>query len=369
MNLANEIPLKKEERVTEKRSDSRLDDIFDCAHDPTSGHSPHTRSISRRNCVTPPTTKSSSQAYIHLAKEKVSSTTKSLRQEVHTTGTTNIIMPRPSPSLEKQDAQETPNLDETNSSSASSTVNVSSSMSEVNCCEYQDGTELEMMRKAQMNSSWYNIHVAMQSQKCGFPVWCENPGHQAKATFNYEMSSSLKHSGDGGCSSDMDETSQTRMKCSWYDAHRATEDRCSADDKDTEKEQENDIDANDADHMSEKEVIEMMRMYEPVQLRESLLIVQQQLQSYHSLLDSHEEVMSANVELEKKIGKFKTKFKKLADCYKKKRDEVKEMESQIIQLKLDLAEAKGQNDYNSARIHRVSVEKKMLEEENDRLRE
>eukprot|EP00957_Ditylum_brightwellii_P111238 8482234-Ditylum_brightwellii.AAC.1 len=120
------------------------------------------------------------------------------------------------------------------------------------------------------------------------------------------------------------------------------------------------------------EVEEMTKIYSFNELRDKLTLVQQQLFSYHSLLDDIEKSKSYATELEKEVAKLKSdrveqtcRMKKLALCYKKAKTNIRAMEDELIQLKVEIAQSKTQEDHNIAKINKISTNNKRLEQENE----
>mmetsp|Transcript_2547 Transcript_2547/g.3449 ORF Transcript_2547/g.3449 Transcript_2547/m.3449 type:complete len:287 (-) Transcript_2547:324-1184(-) len=168
---------------------------------------------------------------------------------------------------------------------------------------------------------------------------------------------------------------KAQMNISWYDTYIAMHNRHRHHVESKELNESLDKDMTDAKYVNANiltEVEEMTKIYSFNELRDKLTLVQQQLFSYHSLLDDIEKSKSYATELEKEVAKLKSdrveqtrRMKKLALCYKKAKTNMRAMEDELIQLKVEIAQSKTQEDHNIAKINKISTNNKRLEQENE----
>uniref|UniRef100_A0A6V2PRY9 Uncharacterized protein n=1 Tax=Ditylum brightwellii TaxID=49249 RepID=A0A6V2PRY9_9STRA len=113
-----------------------------------------------------------------------------------------------------------------------------------------------------------------------------------------------------------------------------------------------------------RQAIEAMKIYESIELRKKLLIVQQQLHNFHDLAAEMDQLKARNSQLRDKVSGLKEERVKREEKVKKVvGKKVRELEDEIIGLKLELAQSRGKEDYQNAEMRKVMEEKKQLEVE------
>mmetsp|Transcript_4308 Transcript_4308/g.5902 ORF Transcript_4308/g.5902 Transcript_4308/m.5902 type:complete len:254 (-) Transcript_4308:181-942(-) len=113
-----------------------------------------------------------------------------------------------------------------------------------------------------------------------------------------------------------------------------------------------------------RKIAEVMRVYEAAELRKKLLIVQQQLHNFHDLTAEMDALKARNQQLKDKVSKLHTDRTKREEKVKKTvGKKVCALEDEIIELKLELAQSRGKEDYHNAEMRSMMDTKNKLENE------
>mmetsp|Transcript_43200 Transcript_43200/g.65252 ORF Transcript_43200/g.65252 Transcript_43200/m.65252 type:complete len:309 (+) Transcript_43200:227-1153(+) len=137
----------------------------------------------------------------------------------------------------------------------------------------------------------------------------------------------------------------------------------------------NNQDVLENEHGVDMEQIEkMMNTYSITELRQKLLLVQQQLYTHHDLMDKHEECNAKITQVKQEMQNILVEKKKIETCNKRLRlrsrqhkVDMSRMEKQLADMvtdlastKLQLAQARTQQDHSDALLRSISNQKDAL---------